>query len=104
MPTRSSRAPIATAVLGSIGGSPYQDGDAVVVESSDVIVINRNSGQIVDRITSPSFSGLFLFDAALAPDNTIYVLASTLFSGVIIHVDLSGDTLGTIDLPVSRSG
>ena len=93
-----------TAVLGTIGGSPVQYGDAIVVESSDVILINRNTGKIVERITSPAFSGLFLFDAALAPDNTFYVLGDVNdFTGVIIHMDLQGDTLGTITLPVSDS-
>ena len=69
-----------------------------------MILVNRNTGKIVERITSPAFTGLYLFDAALAPDNTFYVLGSNLFSGVIIHLDLKGDTLGTINLPVSDAG
>ena len=93
-----------TAVLGTIGGSLAQEGDAIVVESSDVIVINKSTGAIVERITSPAFSGLDLFDIALAPDNTFYVLGDeNFFTGVIIHMDLSGNTLGVITLPLTDS-
>jgi methionine-rich copper-binding protein CopC len=89
------------AVIGSIpGGTSF--GDALVVESSDVALINQSSGQIVQKFNSPAFSGLFLFDVALAPDNTFYVLGDqNFFTGVIIHMNLQGQTLGTITVPVT---
>ena len=91
-------------MLGSIGGSPVSVGDALVVTSSDVILIDKSTGNILKHFTSPAFSGLYLFDIALAPDNTFYVLGDqNLFTGVIIHMDLQGNTLGTITSPVTDS-
>ena len=49
------------------------------------------------------FSGLFLFDIALAPDNTFYVQATSGVTGKVIHMDLAGNTLGSFDVPVSDS-
>jgi protocatechuate 3,4-dioxygenase beta subunit len=92
------------AVLGGIepGGAVF--GDALVVENSDVALINQSTGQIITRFTSPAFSGLFLFDIAVAPDNTFYVLGDVnFFTAEVIHMDLAGDTLGTFVSPVSDS-
>ena len=92
------------AALGTLVGGP-SFGDALVVEASDVILINQSSGHIVQRFTSPAFSGLTLFDVALAPDNTFYVLGDAdIFTGVIVHMDLQGNTLGSFTLPVSDPG
>ena len=92
------------AALGTfLGGATF--GDALVVEGSDVILINQTSGHIEQTFTSPAFSGLVLFDVALAPDNTFYVLGDVNdFTGVIVHMDLQGNTLGSITLPVSDPG
>jgi methionine-rich copper-binding protein CopC len=97
-----------TAVLGSILGTPASFGDALVVETGfngDVILIDKGNGAILEHFKSTAFSGLYLFDIALAPDNTFYVLGDqNLFTGVIVHMDLNGDTLGTITVPVSDPG
>ena len=92
------------AALGTlVGGATF--GDALVVETSDVLLINQSSGHIVDKFTSPAFSDLILFDVALAPDNTFYVLGDVNeFTGVIVHMDLQGNTLGSFTLPVSDPG
>jgi hypothetical protein len=96
-----------TAVLGSILGTPASFGDALVVETGfngDVILVNQSDGTILQHFNSPAFSGLYLFDIALAPDNTFYVLGDqNLFTGFIVHMDLQGDTLGTITVPVTDS-
>jgi methionine-rich copper-binding protein CopC len=93
------------AVLGTIPPAALSFGDALVVESSDVAVINQSTGQIVQHLTSPDFTGLFLFDIALAPDNTFYVLADVnIFTAEVIHMDLQGNTLGSFIAPVSDPG
>src|SRR5262249_39080856 len=83
-------------------------GDALVVEQpafqvggGDVALINHASGAIVAKISGPAFSSLTLWDVALASDNTFYVLGtqSDAFTGVIVHMDFSGNTLGSITLP-----
>ena len=92
------------AALGTLVGGP-SFGDALVVEQNDVILINQSSGHIVQTFTSPDFSDLTLFDVALAPDNTFYVLGDVnAFTGVIVHMDLLGNTLGSFTLPVSDPG
>ena len=91
-----------TAVLGSISGGGFSFGDALVVEFDDVILIDQNTGNVLQTYTSPDFSDLILFDVALAPDNTFYVLGDVNeFTGVIVHMDLEGDTLGEFTMPVS---
>jgi streptogramin lyase len=91
------------AVVGSIvGGATF--GDSLVVEksNSDVALIDQSTGQIVQKFTSPDFAGLTLFDIALAADNTFNVLGDqNSFTGVIVHMDLQGNTLGAITMPVS---
>ena len=79
-----------TAVLGSISGGGFSFGDALVVEFDDVILIDQNTGNVLQTYTSPDFSDLILFDVALAPDNTFYVLGDVNdFTGVVVHMDLS---------------
>ena len=91
-----------TAVLGQITGSPVSFGDALVVEFDDVIVVVKNTGDVVDTFTSPDFSDLVLFDIARGPDNTFYVLGDVNdFTGVIVHMNLQGQTLGEFTMPVS---
>ena len=94
-------------VLGTIKGGNVT-GDALVVETGfngDVALVNEVSGAIEAKFTSPAFSNLYLFDVALAPDNTFYVLGDVnIFTAEIIHMDLSGNTLGTIVSPVSDPG
>jgi hypothetical protein len=95
------------AVLGTISGVPATFGDALVVEtgfSGDVVLINQTSGNVVKHFNSPAFSGLYLFDVKLATDNTFYVLGDlNFFTAEIIHMDLQGNTLGTIISPVTDS-
>ena len=51
---------------------------------------------------SPDFADLYLFDVAIAPDNTFYVLGDfNYYTAAIVHMDLSGNTLGEIIAPVS---
>ena len=70
--------------------------------SGDVILVDQSDGAILEHLTSPAFAGNYLFDIALAPDNTFYVLADqNLYTGLIVHMDLQGDTLGTITVPVT---
>ncbi len=91
-----------TAVLGAITGTPVTFGDAIVVEASDVILVDKSTGKIVERINSPDFAGLYLFDVALAPDNTFYVLGDqNFYTGVVIHLNLQGQTLGEFTVPIS---
>ena len=69
-----------------------------------MILIDTSTGAVLEHFTSPAFTGLFLFDIALAPDNTFYVLGDVnAFTGVIVHMNLQGKTLGTITSPVSDS-
>ena len=91
-----------TAVLGSISGATASFGDALVAEFSDVILIDQSTGAVLEHFTSPDFNGLILFDVALAPDNTFYVLGDVNdFTGVIVHMNLQGQTLGEFTLPVT---
>ena len=94
-------------VLGTIKGGKTA-GDALVVETGlngDVALVNEATGTIEAKFTSPAFSGLYLFDVALAPDNTFYVLGDVnVFTAEIIHMDLAGNTLGTVISPVSDPG
>ena len=100
-----------TAVLGTISAGAFSFGDALVVENfagivgfGDVILVDQNTGNVLERYTSPDFNDLILFDVALAPDNTFYVLGDVNdFTGVIVHMDLQGDTLGEFTLPVTDS-
>ena len=90
-----------TAVLGSIQSGSVSFGDALVVEFDDVLLIDKN-GTVVDTYTSPDFDGLILFDVALAKDNTFYVLGDfNEFTGVIVHMNLQGQTLGEFTMPVT---
>ena len=95
------------AVLGSIsGGGTGTFGDSLVVENGeqDVLLIDQATGNVLQRYTSPDFSDLILFDVALAKDNTFYVLGDfNDFTGVIVHMNLAGDTLGEFTLPVTDS-
>ena len=101
-----------TAVLGSIsGGGGASFGDALVVQgvfgeigAGDVLLIDKNTGDVLQTYTSPDFSDLILFDVALAPDNTFYVLGDVNdFTGVIVHMNLQGQTLGEFTMPVTDS-
>jgi methionine-rich copper-binding protein CopC len=96
-----------TAVLGQITGTSATFGDALVVTtgfSGNVELINKGDGSVLKTYSSPAFSGLYLFDVKLAADNTFWVLGDlNLFTGELIHMDLAGDTLGTIISPVSDS-
>ena len=69
-----------------------------------MILIDQATGNVLQRYTSPDFSDLILFDVALAKDNTFYVLGDfDDFTGVIVHMNLAGDTLGEFTLPVTDS-
>ena len=93
-----------TAVLGSIAGGGASFGDALVVEFDDVILIDQATGNVIQRYTSPDFDGLILFDVAIAKDNTFYVLGDfDDFTGVVVHMNLQGQTLGEFTMPVSDS-
>jgi protocatechuate 3,4-dioxygenase beta subunit/glutamine cyclotransferase len=90
------------AVLGSITGASASFGDALVAEFNDVILIDKATGNVLQHFTSPDFNGLILFDVALAADNTFYVLGDVNdFTGVIVHMNLQGQTLGAFTMPVS---
>ena len=65
-----------TAVLGSITGSPATFGDSLVVEPSDVILIDKATGKVIKTYTSPAFAHLELFDVAIAPDNTSFMCSA----------------------------
>ncbi len=92
------------AVLGALAGSPASFGDALVAEGTDVLLIDKATGAVLETYTSPAFSGLILFDVALAPDNTFFVLGDeNSYTGVIVHMNLAGQTLGTIVSPVTDS-
>ena len=72
--------------------------------NGDVALVSQSSGAILQRFYSPDFSDLYLFDVAIAPDNTFYVLGDlNSYTGVIVHMDLNGNTLGEIISPVSDS-
>jgi len=95
---------------GVVGSLPYvtnpSNGDALVIEgfNSDVALVSQATGQVIQRYYSPDFASLALFDIAIAPDNTFYVLGDfNGFTGVIVHMDLSGNTLGEITMPVTDS-
>ena len=67
-----------------------------------VLVVDKNTGNVLDTFTSPDFSDLELFDVALAPDNTFYVLGDVnSYTGVIVHMNLQGQTLGEFTMPVT---
>jgi len=67
-----------------------------------VDLINEATGAILAKYTSPAFANLYVFDVALAADNTFYVLGDqNFFTAEIVHMDLNGNTLGTITSPVS---
>ena len=92
------------AALGTLVGGP-SFGDALAVEAGDVLLINQTSGKVEKTFTSPDFSGLTLFDVALGPDNTFYVLGDlNNFTGVIVHMDLQGNTLGDVYFAGSDPG
>ena len=94
-------------VLGTIKGG-FQEGDALTVVGNapgnfGVDLINEATGAILATYTSPAFANLYVFDVALAPDNTFYVLGDeNFYTGVIVHMDLAGNTLGTITCPGRR--
>ena len=68
------------------------------------ILVTQANGAIIDTFYSPDFSNLYLFDVAIAPDNTFYVMGDeNFYTGVIVHMDLSGNTLGEITVPVTDS-
>ena len=67
-----------------------------------MLVVDKNTGNVLDTFTSPDFSDLELFDVALAPDNTFYVLGDlNAYTGVIVHMNLQGQTLGEFTMPVT---
>ncbi|HKM53703.1 MAG TPA: SdrD B-like domain-containing protein, partial [Isosphaeraceae bacterium] len=99
-----------TAALGTILGSPASFGDALAINgsstpalgSSSVILVDHKTGTVLKTYTSQAFSNLSLYDVKLAADNTFWVLgARSGAPGVLVHMDLAGDTLGTIVAPVS---
>jgi methionine-rich copper-binding protein CopC/protocatechuate 3,4-dioxygenase beta subunit len=94
-----------TAVLGTITSASPSIGDVLTIQGpfGPVVLIGKN-GAVKASFNSPAFSGLYLFDIALAPDNTFYVLGDlNQFTGEIIHMNLRGQTLGTIISPVTDS-
>ena len=94
-----------TAVLGSISGSAASFGDVLAVQFGQVVLIDKNTGNVLETYTSPDFDDLILFDVALAKDNTFYVLGDVnFFTGVIVHMNLQGKTLGSVTLPFSDPG
>jgi hypothetical protein len=97
------------AVLGQLTGPSAGFGDALTINGNapgnfDVLLIDQ-TGKVVKTFTSPAFAGLYLFDVKIATDNTFWVLGDlNFFTAELIHMDLNGDTLGTITSPVSDSG
>jgi hypothetical protein len=107
------------AVLGTIAGGPVV-GDVYVAAQtgfnllSDGLVyrIDQATGKIDQAIHSPEFVKGLVEGVKLGPDNTLYVGLTFLFnsvlnnspppptvSGELVHLDLQGNTLGTIPLP-----
>ena len=93
------------AVLGTVPQpTGVNDGDALVAELNDVLLIDKNSGNVLQRYSIPQFAPLDLTDVALAQDGTFYVLGvQNAYTGVIFHMNLQGQLLGSFTLPVSDS-
>jgi hypothetical protein len=97
------------AVLGNVPGG-FLAGDMVLGERTDQfgsfggrIVILDNNGNLLRTITNAAMINGVVQDAELAPDHTIYLGLDTApgtgKGGELLHLDLSGNLLGTIHLP-----
>jgi hypothetical protein len=92
-----------TAALGTILGAQASFGDALAITGSGAVsLIDQKTGVVLKTYTSPAFNNVFLYDVKLAADNTFWVLgAQNGAAGLLVHMDLAGDTLGTITSPVT---
>ena len=92
-----------TAVLGTIAGRLSASATSLVRRIQDDVTPDRQDHR--ERPQHVHQSRLLrpdLFDVALAKDNTFYVLGDfNRFTGVIVHMNLQGQTLGEFTLPVS---
>jgi streptogramin lyase len=101
------------AVLGTIAGGPAL-GDVYISANAGgslVYRIDRATGRVAQSINSPEFSKGEITGVKLGPDNTLYVGLSFIvdffedgISGELVHLDLQGNTLGTIPLPDNLPG
>src|SRR5262249_24240027 len=101
------------AVLGTLAGGPAI-GDVYVsanAEGSLVYRLDQATGKVAQAINSPEFAQGEITTVKLGPDNTLYVGLSFIvgffeagISGEIVHLDLQGNTLGTIPLPDNLPG
>jgi sugar lactone lactonase YvrE len=101
------------AVLGTIAGGPALGDVYVSANASGSLVyrIDQATGKISQAINSPEFAKGEITAVKLAPDNTLYVGLSLFVdffddgtSGELVHLDLQGNTLGTIPLPDNLPG
>jgi sugar lactone lactonase YvrE len=100
-------------VLGRIAGGPAL-GDVYVSANAGgslVYRIDQTTGKIAQAINSPEFAKGEITAVKLAPDNTLYMGLSFIvdffedgISGELVHLDLQGNTLGTIPLPDNLPG
>src|SRR5262249_39698326 len=96
---------------GTIAGGGAALGDVYVTAQEGpvdglVYRIDQTTGEIAQRLHSPEFLKGTITAVKLAPDNTLYVgesfvsdFVSPYTSGELVHLDLQGNTLGTIPLP-----
>jgi sugar lactone lactonase YvrE len=101
------------AALGTIAGGPAL-GDVYVSANAGgslVYRIDQATGRIAQAINSPEFAKGEITAVKLGPDNTLYVGLSFIvdffeagISGELVHLDLQGNTLGTIPLPDNLPG
>jgi sugar lactone lactonase YvrE len=101
------------AVLGTLAGGPAL-GDVYVSANAGgslVYRIDQATGKIAQAINNPEFAKGEITAVKLGPDNTLYVGLSFIvdffedgISGELVHLDLQGNTLGTIPLPDNLPG
>src|SRR5262249_61544316 len=101
------------AVLGTVAGGPVLGDVYVSANASNSLVyrIDQATGRIAQAIKRPEFSKGYLTAVKLAPDNTLYAGLSFFVdffddgtSGELVHLDLQGNTLGTVPLPDNLPG
>src|SRR5262249_53509132 len=101
------------AALGTLAGGPAIGDVYVSANASGSLVyrIDQATGRIAQAINSPEFAQGEITAVKLGPDNTLYVGLSFIvdffeagISGEIVHLDLQGNTLGTIPLPDNLPG
>src|SRR5262249_48381907 len=102
------------AVLGTLDGGPMPGDVFLAANGLDfnfpnplVYRIDQSTGKIAQEIRSPEFVNGTVTAIKLGPDNTLYVGLSLAFDdteGEIVHLDLQGNTLGTIPLPENLPG